>query len=159
MKKRYTRENTPVYLAEIKRQIWTKNNQPQGNNNRLIKFLKIVFIYLLFFCLIKYNILNNCWIFINNHLKLFYCLIYYILIINLIFTIIYHSIGYFILCIENEIIIDLNKIKIKPIRYLLEGLLVIKKASIDKEKTKRLFLFPIIICLIGVVVFSIIIFI
>ena len=148
-----------MYLAEIKRQIWTKNNQPQGNNNRLIKFLKIVFIYLLFFCLIKYNILNNCWIFINNHLKLFYCLIYYILIINLIFTIIYHSIGYFILCIENEIIIDLNKIKIKHIIYLLEGLLVIKKASIDKEKTKRLFLFPIIICLIGVVVFSIIIFI
>jgi len=146
-----------VYLAEIKRQIWKKYNQPQGNNSRLIKFLSIVFIFLLFICLIKYNMLNNCWIFINNNLKLFYFLMYLLIMINLIFTVIYHSIGYFILCIENEIIIDLNKIKIKPIRSLLEGLLVIKQTTTDKEEMKKLFLFPLIVCLIAVIAVSIII--
>jgi hypothetical protein len=129
-----------------------QNKQKNNNKNRLFKLLSIILFIFLSYCLIKYNILYNCWIFINNNLKLFYSLIYYLLIFNLIFTVIYHSIGYFILCIDNEIKIDLNKIKIKFIRNLLEGLLVIQRTCIDKEEMKKLFLIPLFVCLLSVIV-------
>jgi hypothetical protein len=57
----------------------------------------------------------------------------------IIFSIIYNSLGYFILLNKNEINIDLNKIRNKFIRNTIEDFIVIKNNPTDKEKMKKYF--------------------
>lgn len=53
----------------------------------------------------------------------------FIWIILLVIALIYNSIGYFILLIENDINIDLSKIKVKIFRNIIEEFIGIKNSK------------------------------
>jgi len=106
----------------------------QKKKNLFFKLFILTIFIILCVGLYKYNIFT----FINKDIIIY--LIYYIWFLILIFTIVYNSIGYFILLIKNEIDIDLNKIRIKFIRNTIENFIVIRNKTKDKEKLKKYFI-------------------
>ena len=72
----------------------------------------------------------------------------FIWIILLVIALIYNSIGYFILLIENDINIDLSKIKVKIFRNIIEEFIGIKNSKyFNNEKMKKYFAIYIYVCL------------
>jgi hypothetical protein len=137
----------------FKPQTEDKQNLLQNKkNNYWYKILFLILFVLLSFFDYKYNIYSYCWTFINNNLKLVYSILYIYYCLNLFVAVIYYSIGYFILSIDNEIKIDLNKIKIKFIRDIIEGLFVTKRLSVNNKKVKNEFLFPLFISLFVLII-------
>lgn len=74
----------------------------------------------------------------------------FIWIILLVIALIYNIIGYFILLIENDINIDLSKIKVKLFRNIIEDFIGIKNSKyFDNEKMKKYFATYIYVCLLS----------
>jgi len=134
--------------------------EPNNKNNNIWPKLLLMLVLFIFSILnLKYNLLYYSWLLLMDNLNLFYLILFYLWTFNIIFGIIYLSIGYFIIFIENEIKIDLNKIKIKFIRNKIESLLVIQKSSVDREKLKNFFLFPLFILFLVIIGTGLLIFI
>ena len=88
-----------------------------------------------------------------KYLNILYFLLFYISQIFSIISILYHGLGYFIFLVNNDIQIDLLKIKNKKVRYIVESFLIIKNIDkIKKDSLKRAyynrFLFSLIMLLI-----------
>jgi len=125
-----------------------KNHQ----NPKFFKF--ILFLLLIIICvgLYKYNI----FMYIINYINIFFLIYLWFLI--LIFSIVYNSVGYFILINKNEIDIDLSKLRNKFIRNTIESFIQIRNSNIDREKmvkyfTSHLYLSFFLLILSGILIF------
>lgn len=125
-------------------------NEPRKGGKHSI-FKLILFLLFIIVCvgLYKYNIFNYI---INN----IFILIYLWLLI-LIFSIVYNSIGYFILINKNETDIDLTKIRSKFIRNTIESFIAIRNSNLDKEKMGKYFITQLYLSLFLLILFGILI--
>jgi len=112
--------------------IFTTLQKKKNQNPKLFKLILLLFIII---CVVIYK--YNIFIYINN-INIY--ILYYIWVLILIFSIVYNSIGYFILINKNEIDIDLNKIRIKFIRKNIESFIAIRNSKIDTENMKKYFI-------------------
>lgn len=74
----------------------------------------------------------------------------------------YHGIGYFVLLIENDIQINLTKIKPKFIRDLVEGFIIFQRLSRNKDLKdgiKNGFLYPLYFTIFNIIIMGYLIYI
>jgi hypothetical protein len=114
------------------REIVEKNNK--RFKGRGFNFIKWIIYLILLFCTYKYNILTYISL-ILSYVPV--SVLVYIAILGICASLVLNSLAYFILCIENEIKIDLSKIKIKWFRDILTGLLAWKTPGMDLEYLKK----------------------
>jgi hypothetical protein len=131
------------------------SNEQKKKNHLNPKFIKfILFLLLLIICvgLYKYNI----FMYIINYINLFFLIYLWFLI--LIFSIVYNSVGFFILINKNEIDIDISKLRNKFIRNTIESFIAIRNSNIDKEKMEKYFISHLYLSLFLLIISGILIF-
>jgi hypothetical protein len=140
------------------------SNEQKKKNHLNPKFIKfILFLLLIIICvgLYKYNI----FMYIIHYIMpcatrggeaLFFLIYLWFLI--LIFSIVYNSVGFFILINKNEIDIDLSKLRNKFIRNTIESFICIRNSNIDKEKMEKYFISHLYLSLFLLILSGILIF-
>lgn len=117
--------------------LFKKKSNTGRLNGKWFKFIKWIIIIIIFYFLYKFKILEYIAIFISNNENLFKNILLYITIFFICASLVFNSLGYFILLIENDIKIDLSKIKIKFFRTIIESFMAFKDSGLNLDLVKK----------------------